>query len=115
MPASPEPLFIFARFHAVDGQESAVASAIHATVTASHEEPGCLAIDGFRSTRDPRLFYIHSRWVAESAFDLHATLPHTVRFLEQVQPLIDHKLDVTRARPIGSARPEPSASTGPRA
>jgi len=27
-------------------------------------------------------------------------LPHTVRFLERVEPLIDHPLDVTRAVPI---------------
>jgi quinol monooxygenase YgiN len=101
MPSSPAPLFIFARFHAHAGQEAAVASAIHDTVTGSREEPGCLAIDGFRSTRDPRLFYIHSHWVDETAFDRHATLMHTVRFLERVQPLIDHKLDVTRARPVG--------------
>lgn len=31
----------------------------------------------------------------------HAGLPHTVRFLERVQPLIDHPLDVTRTGQIG--------------
>jgi quinol monooxygenase YgiN len=45
--------------------------------------------------------YIHSRWTDEAAFDIHAGLPHTARFLARVQPLIDHPLDVTRARPIG--------------
>ena len=64
-------------------------------------EAGCLSIQGFRSTRDPRLFYVHSRWVDEAAFDHHATLPHTVRFIERVQALIDHPLDVTRARLVG--------------
>jgi quinol monooxygenase YgiN len=54
----------------------------------------------FRSTRDPRLFYIHSRWASEAAFEHHAELPHTVRFLERVQPLIDHPLEVTRSRVI---------------
>src|SRR3989442_13231275 len=54
-----------------------------------------------RSTRDPRLFYIHSRWVDEAAFDHHAGLPHTVRFIERVQALIDHPLDVTRTRLVG--------------
>ncbi len=62
--------------------------------------PGCLAIGAFRSTRDPQLFYVHSRWTDEAAFDSHAELPHTVRFLERVQPLIDHPLDVTRARRV---------------
>ena len=62
------------------------------------EEEGCLSLQVFQSTRDPRLFYIHSRWTSEAAFEHHAELPHTVRFLERVQPLIDHPLDVTRAR-----------------
>ena len=93
-------LFVFVRFHAHDGMEADVAAAIRDTVVASGEEPGCLAINGYRSTRDPRLFYIHSRWVDEAAFENHATLPHTVRFLERVRPLIDHPLDVTRTRPI---------------
>lgn len=101
MSATAETLFIFARFHACEGQEQAVASAIRDAVTASREEPGCLAIEGFRSTRDPWLFYIHSRWVDEAAFESHATLPHTVRFVERVGPLIDHPLEVTRATPIG--------------
>jgi quinol monooxygenase YgiN len=94
-------LFIFACFHAREGQETGVAAALRDTVGPSREEPGCLAIDAYRSTRDPRLFYIHSRWVDEAAFDTHAGLPHTVRFLERVGPLIDHPLDVTRTRPIG--------------
>ncbi|HEY2991308.1 MAG TPA: putative quinol monooxygenase [Methylomirabilota bacterium] len=94
-------LFIFARFHARPGQESAVAEALRDVVAPSRAEPGCLDIHAFRSTRDGRLFYIHSRWKDEAAFEHHATLPHTVRFLERVAPLIDHALDVTRAEVIG--------------
>jgi len=29
-------------------------------------------------------------------------MPHTVRFLARVEPLIDPALDVTRARPLGA-------------
>ena len=94
-------LFIFARFHARPGNEGAVAEAILDNIPPSRAEPGCLIIHAFRSTRDPQLFYIHSRWKDEAAFDNHAGLPHTVRFLERVQPLIDHPLDVTRAGQIG--------------
>jgi quinol monooxygenase YgiN len=46
------------------------------------------------------LFFIHSRWKDEVAFEIHAELPHTLRFIERVQPLIDHKLDVNRTRPL---------------
>ena len=94
-------LFIFARFHARNGQEDAVAAVLHDVIPPTRAEPGCLTIEAYRSTRDPQLFYIHSCWVDEAAFDRHGALPHTVRFLERVQPLIDHPLDVTRARPLG--------------
>jgi len=94
-------LCIFARFHARPGQEDAVAEVLRAVVSPTREEPGCLSIHAFRSTQDARLFYIHSRWKDESAFEHHATLPHTVRFLERIQPVIDHPLDVNRTQQIG--------------
>jgi quinol monooxygenase YgiN len=94
-------LFIFARFHARPGQEDAVAEALRDVLGPSREEEGCQSIQAFRSIRDPGLFYIHSRWTNEAAFDLHAQLPHTVRFIERVEPLIDHPLDVTRAELVG--------------
>jgi quinol monooxygenase YgiN len=94
-------LFIFARFHARPGHESAVEKALRDVIGPSNEEPGCLSIGAFRSTRDPQLFHIHSRWKDEAAFEIHAGLPHTVRFLERVAPLIDHPLDITRAERIG--------------
>ena len=93
-------LFIFARFHASEGCEDAVAAAIRDVGGPTREEPGCLSIAAYRSTADPSLFYIHSRWIDEAAFDLHASLPHTVRFLERVQALIDHPLDVNRTLPL---------------
>ena len=91
-------LFIIARFHARPSRESEVEAAIREVSEPTRAEPGCLSYHVYRSTRDAALFFIHSRWPDEAAFDLHAGLPHTVRFLEKVQPLIDHALDVTRAR-----------------
>jgi quinol monooxygenase YgiN len=94
-------LFIFARFHARAGQERAVEAALREVIGPSSEEPGCVSIGAFRSTRDRQLFYIHSRWKDEPAFETHAGLPHTVRFLERVAPLLDHPLDITRAARLG--------------
>jgi quinol monooxygenase YgiN len=93
-------LFIFARFRAHEGQDEAVAAALREVVGPTRAEPGCLAIGAYRSTRDPRLFYIHSRWRHEAAFERHATMPHTVRFIETVEKLVDHPLEVTRSRPL---------------
>ena len=100
MTDAPE-LYIFARFHARPGLESEVVEALLEVIGLTRQEPGCLGVHAFRSLRDPRLFYIHSRWRDEAAFEIHAALPHTVRFLERVEPLIDHALDIARTRRIG--------------
>lgn len=94
-------LYIFARFHASSGNEGAVASAITDVLVPTRQEAGCLGIRAFRSIRDPQLFYIHSHWINQNAFEIHTTLPHTARFVERIEPLIDHPLDVTRSEIIG--------------
>lgn len=99
-PGAKRTVFIFARFHARRGHEQAVAEALRDVLAPSSAEAGCLSIHAFRSIRDPLLFYIHSCWKDEAAFDAHARMPHTVRFVERVQPLIDHPLDVTRTEPL---------------
>jgi quinol monooxygenase YgiN len=52
-----------------------------------------------RVSVDPRS-YIHSRWRDEAAFERHGDLPHTKLFVERVEAVIDHPLDVTRAERI---------------
>ena len=93
-------LHIFARFHARPGNEEAVSKAMLEGMIPTKEEPGCISIRHFRSLRDPQLFFVHSRWKDEAAFENHAQLPHTMRFLERVAPLIDHPLDVARTKRI---------------
>ena len=92
--------YIFARFHAREGQDGAVAETLGEEIDQTRKEPGCLGIEVYHSTRDRKLFYIHSRWIDEAAFEAHARLDHNVRFVQTVTPLIDHPLDVTRARPL---------------
>jgi quinol monooxygenase YgiN len=93
--------YVFVRLHAREGQESSVEQALRDVLTPSREEPGCLSFHLFRSMRDRRLFYIHSRWADEAAFQAHAELPHTVRFLNRVDVLLDQPRDVTRTEMIG--------------
>jgi len=91
-------LTIFARFHAREGREQAVAEILRAQTERVRREPGCIFIYAYRSVRDPRLFHFHSQWVDEAAFDVHAEIPQTLDFLARIEPLIDHSLDVTRSR-----------------
>ena len=93
-------LTIFARFHAREGEGENLEAALREQVPYARGEPGCLGIEAYRSTRDPRLFTIHSRWSGEAAFDIHAERPSTVRFVERMAALIDHPFEATRARPI---------------
>ncbi len=93
-------LFIFARFHAKADREDALAAALADVLLPTRAEPGCRAIEHYRCIRNRRLFYVHSRWADEAAFERHAVLPHTVRFLQRVSSLIDHPLEVTRTRPL---------------
>lgn len=88
--------FIIARFHAKKGKEATLADAIREVSGHARQEPGGLSYQAFVSTRDRRLYFIHTRWTDEAAFDTHAELPHTVRFIERAEPLIDHPLDVNR-------------------
>jgi len=99
-------LAVFVRFHALPGRGDALALAIAEVVRRSREEPGCLTISGFHSIQDPDLYWIHSRWRDEAAFDLHAGLVHTVRFIATASALIDHPFQVSRSMAM---------SEGPRA
>src|SRR5438477_7686716 len=89
-------LVIIARFHAREGQEAAVESALREQVPKVRAEPGCLSISALRSTRDRRLFFIHSRWRDEAAFEIHAELASTQAFVARMESLIDHPFDANR-------------------
>jgi len=91
---------VFVRLRARAGEESAVEEALREVAGPSRAEPGCLSFHTFRSMRDPRLFFIHSQWLDADAFQQHAELPHTVRFLERVDALLDQPRDVTRTEMI---------------
>ena len=90
-------LFIFARFHVRDGCEMEASEILRDQAKRVRKEIGCLAIDIFASVRDPRLFYLHSRWVDEVAFDRHAEFQDTLQFVTRMERLIDHPFDVTRS------------------
>jgi quinol monooxygenase YgiN len=95
-PQDQMELTIFARFHAIEGKEQAVASELRDAMTRVRAEPGCLSIEVYRSVQDPQLFWLHSRWVDEATFDKHAARPETNQFVDRVQHLIDHPFDVSR-------------------
>ena len=103
-PAAAVPvgeLTVFAPFRARAGEQLGVEQALRSVHAATAREPGCLAHRICRSVGEAALFYVHSIWTSEEAFEQHAAQAHTTHFIEQVEPLIDHALEVTRACRIG--------------
>ena len=64
-------------------------------------EKGCLTIREFETIREPPVFSIYSEWVDEAAFELHARLPHTVRFLQAAEKLLTHPVQGLRCGKLG--------------
>lgn len=93
-------LNLFARFQARPGREAALREAIQAVGGPTQLEEGCLSYQAFRSVRVEGEFYVHSRWRDRAAFELHASLPHTLKFLAAVEPLIDHPIRVSLTEPL---------------
>jgi quinol monooxygenase YgiN len=89
-------LFIVARFFARPGRDGEVAEALRRVAGPSRAESGCLEYRLLRAQREPGLFFVYSRWSDEAAFERHAAYPHTVTFLERVEPLLRHPLDIQR-------------------
>jgi quinol monooxygenase YgiN len=91
----------FVRLEPRPGKEMEFREKVLQVVEATRAEIGCLGIHVFESLREPFVFAIHSEWVDEAAFELHAQLPHTVRFLGAAEKLLTHPVQALRSRQIG--------------
>lgn len=90
----------FARFEPVSGKEREFREELLRVVEPSRAEIGCVRIHVFESIREPRSFAIHSEWLDEAAFEVHAQLPHTVRFVRAAERLLTHPVHGLRTREI---------------
>ena len=90
----------FGKFVVREMMEGEVEKALRAVLGPTREEAGCVKIDAFRALRRGRVFYIHSTWKDEAAFEYHATLPHTVRFIGQMKELVEKEFEMTRTERI---------------
>lgn len=89
------------RFQPHPGMEGAFREELLRMNEPSRAEAGCVRVDVFESIREPFEFAIHSEWVDEAAFELHATLPHTVRFLAAAEKLLADPVQGLRLHQIG--------------
>ena len=85
-------LFIFARFHAREGQETAVAAALRDVVAPSRKEPGCKQYALLEVEGEPGRFLTYERWSKKDDLKAHMTTPH----LKEIVP----KLEGVLAKPF---------------
>ena len=90
----------FVRFEPLPGKEGEFQTELVSVVESTRAEIGCVGIYAFESLREPFTFAIHSEWVDEDAFERHAQLPHTLRFLSAAKRLLAHPVQGLRSRQI---------------
>ena len=95
------PFHFIARFEPQTGKDAEFRDALLQVNGPSRAEPGCLRIDVFESLREPKVFAVYSEWIDEASFELHATLPHTARFLAAAERLLTPPVQGLRLRHIG--------------
>jgi quinol monooxygenase YgiN len=95
------PVHFLVRFRPQPGKTAEFREELLRVLEPTRAEAGCLACRMFESLREPLEFAIHSEWVDEAAFDLHAGLPHTIRFLEAAAKLLTHPVRGLKSLEIG--------------
>ena len=93
-------LYMFGRFEVRAGAEEEFEQALRAVMAATRAESGCLEAHGYRAVRKAGLYFLHSRWKDAATFDAHANLPHTLKFLEVAESLLEKPRDVVRMERI---------------
>jgi quinol monooxygenase YgiN len=94
-------IHVFVRFEPLPGKETDFREELLRVVEPTRAEIGCVAIHVFESLREPFTFAIHSEWADEAAFEVHARLPHTSRFLAAAEGLVGHSVRGLKTREIG--------------
>ena len=95
------PLHTFVRFEPMPGKQDLLRGELRILLEPTRAEPGCIRIHLYEAVRAPLVFYIHSEWVDETAFEAHAKLPHMTRFLGLVGGLVTHPVKGIRTNQIG--------------
>ena len=94
-------MHFFVRFEPRPGKESEFREEMLRVIQTTRTEPGCMSIHAFKSVREPLAFAVNSEWVDEAAFERHAQLPHTLKFLEAAERLLTHPVKGLRTQWIG--------------
>lgn len=94
------PLDVFFRFEPKPGKNKELLDELTRVIPPSRAEPGCVRINLYESTREPLEYFIHSEWIDEQAFEIHAEMAHTRHFLGQLPELMANPFHAVRTSQI---------------
>jgi quinol monooxygenase YgiN len=100
----------FVRFEPKPGKASEFRDELMRVTEPTRAEAGCVAQHIYESLSQPVTFAIYSKWIDEAAFEVHAQLPHTIRFLKAAEALTGHPVQGIRTREIAGG---PGAAGAP--
>jgi quinol monooxygenase YgiN len=83
---------LIARHTMKPGAASSVLPLVEQLIDAAREEPGNLAFDAYRSTRDPESYVLLERYASREALDAHRASAHFQDIvLRQLVPLLSSR------------------------
>lgn len=94
---------LIARHTMKPGTEDKVMALVEQLIDAARTEPGNLAFDAYRSTRDPNSYVLLERYASRDALAAHRASPHFKSIvLDQLVPLLSirtiDEFDVTEGK-----------------
>lgn len=87
-----KPFHFIVRFIPIEGCTAEFRKLMIDTAKMTRMEVGCLHLELFESVHEPTEFSLRSVWTSEEAFERHANLPHTERFVEASKTLLTHPI-----------------------
>ena len=90
-------------FTAKPGQGESLGARLLALVEPTHQEPGCLRYDIYRSTDDATAWFVYEDWRSQADFDAHMRTPYVQAFMADVSSLCAEDVEIRTYRRASAA------------
>jgi quinol monooxygenase YgiN len=77
-----------AEFYAKEGKAGELVEVLHALISPTHKEEGCLRYELNQRADDPRWVTFIEKWTNKAIFDAHCAMPYIANFFDSVRPAL---------------------------
>lgn len=98
-----QKLHVIATVQCKPGTEDAMIAAIQDCAVQSRLEEGCEVYRFYKHAAQAGKFVFIETWRDKAALDLHVTLPHFLKMIETVQPLLLADFDIQLLEEVAAA------------